>query len=94
MNHKKKIGLLNNTFANHTGFKGLINIDRNPIPAYDRADPILILNNTFINSSSLTESNVLNLRTQVASPNMLERPDPKCGAVSLIDNLFENNVGC
>lgn len=94
MNHKKKLGLLNNTFANHTGFKGIINIDRNPMPVYDRAESFLLMNNSFINSSSLTDANVLNIRTKVGSSSILFGNDPKCGGITLKDNVFENSVGC
>jgi hypothetical protein len=94
MNHKKELGLLNHTFTNHTGLKGIINIDRDPMPAYDSAGSFLLLNNTFKNSSSLIDANVLNIRTKVGSSAILFDTKPKCGGITLKDNLFENSVGC
>lgn len=93
LNHDQELALFDNTFANHTGLKGIINIDRNPTPQYDTAS-VLLLNNTFVNSSGLLDSNVLNLRTQVGSASILGAHDPRCGGITLRNNRFRRSAGC
>jgi len=89
MNHAGGLGLFNNTFANNTGLKGIINIERNP----SESTGFLLFGNRFVNSSALMDSNVLNLRTRVDRA-ALQGHDPKCGGITLRANRFERSVGC
>lgn len=91
VNHANKLGLFDNTFVNHTGLKGIINIDRDPRSQYASAAAFALANNRFVNSSGLIDSNVLNVRTKVGS---LSGHDPSCGGITLSGNRFERSVGC
>ena len=94
------LDIINNTFVNNTGTKGIIYLDLlNKVPSSPTGGRVLIASNIFTLNAAFFDSNVIFIRARGPSTGSIYSIIPSegsvfCSGYRFDSNIFYRNFGC